>query len=52
MSSVRDNEMPIDDALPYHEIHPDTRAALLEYGGIFEDLVDAARAWEQEHTRR
>lgn len=52
MRSVRDNEMPIDDALLYHEIHPDTRAALLDYGGIFEDLVDAARAWEQEHARR
>ena len=52
MTSVRDNEMPVDASLLYHEIHPDTRAALLDYGGIFEDLVDAARAWEQEHVRR
>jgi hypothetical protein len=52
MKTVRDNEMPVDDSLLYHEIHPDTRAALLDYGGIFEDLVDAARAWEQEHARR
>jgi hypothetical protein len=52
MTSVRDNEMPVYDSLIYHEIHPDTRAALLNYGGIFEDLVDAARAWEREHVRR
>jgi hypothetical protein len=51
MKSVRDNEMPIDDTLLYHEIDPDTRAALLDYGGVFEDLVDAARAWEAARTR-
>ena len=51
MRSVRDNEMPIDDLLLYHDIDPDTRIALLDYGGVFEDLVDAARAWEAEHTR-
>ena len=51
MKSVRDDEMPIDDTLLYHEIHPDVRAALLDYGGVFEDLLDAARAWEAEHTR-
>lgn len=50
MKSVRDNEMPLDDTLLYHEIHPDTRAALLDYGGVFEDLLDAARAWEAAHT--
>lgn len=46
MKSVRDNEMPIDQSLLYHEIDPDTRGALLDFGGLFEDLVDAARAWE------
>jgi len=51
MKSVRDNEMPLDDTLLYHEIHPDTRAALLDYGGVFEDLLDAARGWEAENTR-
>ena len=51
MRSVRDNEMPVDDTLLYHDIDPDTRAALLDYGGVFEDLIDAARAWEAEHTR-
>jgi hypothetical protein len=51
MKSVRDNEMPIDDTLLYHEIDPDTRAALLDYGGVFEDLLDAARAWEAEHAK-
>jgi hypothetical protein len=51
MRSVRDNEMPVDDSLLYHDIDPDTRAALLDYGGVFEDLIDAARAWEAEHTR-
>jgi hypothetical protein len=50
MKSVRDFEMPVDDSLLYHEIDPDTRAALLDYGGVFEDLLDAARAWEAEHT--
>lgn len=52
MKTVRDNEMPLDDALLYHEIDPDTRAALLDYGGVFEDLVDAARAWEEDHADR
>ena len=51
MRSVRDNEMPIDDSLLYHDIDPDTRIALLDYGGVFEDLLDAARAWEAEHTK-
>lgn len=50
MKSVRDFEMPVDDSLLYHEIDLDTRAALLDYGGVFEDLLDAARAWEAEHT--
>ncbi|GEP55734.1 hypothetical protein RSO01_29000 [Reyranella soli] len=52
MKAVRDNEMPVDDTLLYHEIDPDMRAALLDYGGVFEDLVDAARAWEAEHGTR
>jgi hypothetical protein len=51
MKTVRDNEMPVDDSLLYHEIHPDTRAALLDHGGIFEDLIDAARAWEEARPR-
>jgi hypothetical protein len=51
MKAVRDDEMPIDESLLYHEISPDTRAALLDYGGVFEDLIDAARAWEQEHAK-
>jgi hypothetical protein len=51
MRSVRDNEMPIDDTQLYHEIDPDTRTALLDYGGVFEDLVDAARAWEAARPR-
>ena len=51
MKAVRDNEMPIDDTLLYHEIDPDARAALLDYGGIFEDVVDAARAWEAARPR-
>jgi hypothetical protein len=52
MKAVRDNEMPLDDSLLYHEIDPDTRTALLDYGGVFEDLVDAARAWEEDHAQR
>jgi hypothetical protein len=47
MKTVRDNEMPVDDSLLNHEIHPDTRAALLDHGGVFEELIDAARAWEE-----
>jgi hypothetical protein len=50
MMVVRDNDMPLDDALLYREIDPDTRAALLDYGAAFKDLVDAARAWEQAHA--
>jgi hypothetical protein len=51
MRAVRDNDMPIDDSLLCHDIDPDTRVALLDYGGVFEDLVDAARAWEAEHAK-
>ena len=51
MRAVRDNQMPLDDTLLYHEIDADMRAALLDYGGVFEDLVDAARAWEAEHAK-
>jgi hypothetical protein len=49
MRAVRDEEMPVDDTHLYREIDPDTRAALLDYGGSFEEVVDAARAWEEEH---
>ena len=51
MKAVRNNEMPIDDTLLYHDIEPDTRAASLDYGGVFEDLLDAARAWEAAHAK-
>ncbi len=37
--SMRDNQMPVDDSLLYHDIDPDTRIALQDYGGVFEDLV-------------
>jgi hypothetical protein len=47
MKTVRDYDMPLDDSLLYHEIHPDTRLALLDHGAVFEDLIDAARAWEE-----
>src|SRR5262245_5267341 len=50
MKAVRDNEMPVDDTHLYRDIDPDTRAALLDYGGAFEATVDAARAWEEEHV--
>jgi hypothetical protein len=51
MRAVRDNDMPVDEALLYREIDSDTRAALLDYGTAFEAAVDAARAWDQEHAR-
>jgi hypothetical protein len=38
MMVVRDNDMPLDDALLYREIDPDTRAALLDYGRGFQGL--------------
>lgn len=46
MKAVRDDDMPIDELLLHRDIDPDARAALLDYGAIFEGLVDAARAWE------
>lgn len=46
MKAVRDDEMPIDESLLHRDIDSDTRAALLDFGAIFEDLIDAARAWE------
>lgn len=51
MRAVRDDNMPVDDAHLYRDIDPDTRAALLDYGGAFEATVDAARAWEEEHVK-
>jgi hypothetical protein len=51
MRAVRDNEMPVDDTHLYRDIDPDTRAALLDYGGAFEATVDTARAWEEEHVK-
>jgi len=51
MRAVRDNDMPVDDSHLYRDIDPDTRAALLDYGGAFEATVDAARAWEEEHVK-
>ena len=51
MRAVRDSDMPVDEALLYREIDPDTRAALLDYGAAFEEAVDAARAWDQEHAK-
>jgi hypothetical protein len=51
MRSVRDNEISVADLLLYHDIDPDTPAPLLDYGGVFEDLLDAARSWEAEHTQ-
>ena len=51
MRAVRDNDMPVDDTHLYRDIDPDTRAALLDYGGAFEATVDAARAWEEEHVK-
>jgi hypothetical protein len=52
MRVVRDNDMPLDDALIATEVDADTRAALLDYGAAFEETVDAARAWEQARAAR
>ena len=51
MKAVRDDDMPIDESLLHRDIDPDARAALLDYGAIFEDLVDAARAWESARPK-
>ncbi len=52
MRSVRDNEMPVDDALLYHEIYPDTRAALLDYGGDLRRSDRCGPRLGAEHARR
>jgi len=51
MRAVRDSDMSVDETRLYREIDPDTRAALLDHGVAFEEAVDAARGWDQEHAK-
>lgn len=51
MKSVRDNEMPVDDAHDYREIDAATKQTLMTSGAAFDALIDAARAWEEARTR-
>jgi hypothetical protein len=51
MKAVRNNDMPIDDALLYREIDAESKKALLHYGSAFEALVDAARDWEEARAK-
>ena len=46
MKSVRENKMPLDEFGIEKPLDPQTKSALLEQGGVFEKLLDAARDWE------
>jgi len=49
MRAVRNDDMPVDEALLHREIDPDARAALLDYGAVFEELVSM---WSTRRKRR
>ena len=46
MKAVRDERMPLDDAGIEQPLEPALKRALLESGGAFEELVNAAKDWE------
>ena len=46
MRAVRTDRMPLDDTGFEKELDADTKAAILQYGAAFEELIDAAREWE------
>ena len=46
MKAVREDRMPLDDAGIEQPLEPALKRALLESGGAFAALVEAAKAWE------
>jgi len=52
MKAVRDDKMPLDDVGIEQPLEPKLKSALLESGGAFEALVNAARDWESKDRAR
>jgi hypothetical protein len=52
LKSVRERKMPLDDQGIEKVLDPAMETTLLEKGGAFEKLVDAAAAWEKTQAPR
>lgn len=48
LKSVRDKKMPLDEQGIEKELDPQLEKTLLEKGGAFEKIVNAAREWERQ----
>ena len=48
MKAVREDRMPLDEAGIEQPLEPALKRALLESGGAFEALIDAAKHWERQ----
>ena len=46
IKAVREDRMPLDEAGIEQPLEPTLKRALLESGGAFEELVQAAKQWE------
>jgi len=51
LKAVREKKMPLDDQGIEKALDPALEKVLLEKGGAFEQLVDAAREWERTQAR-
>ncbi len=50
MRQVRDDRMPVDEFGLEDSLDPGVKSVLLQRGQAFEDVVDAARAWERANA--
>jgi hypothetical protein len=51
MKAIREDKMPLDEAGVESPLEPALKRALLESGGAFEQLVQAAKDWETAHRK-
>lgn len=51
MRAVREKEMPLDEQGIEQALDPKLEKTLLEKGGAFEKVVNAAREWERQHSK-
>lgn len=52
LKSIREKKMPLDEQGLEKALDPQLEKVLLEKGGAFEKIVDAARQWEREQGPR
>ena len=52
LKAVREKKMPLDEQGIEKTLDPQLEKVLLEKGGAFEKLVDAAREWERTQAPR